>query len=1191
MNWRPACPPIPERGDPGPKPLVRKPALAYIPKPSQYDPETVDYFADLNANADYQAQHMRHEANPRPDNLASIAMAPVALVELPQDTYSWNRDNSAWFANLSGSLEQILIEASYAIEQAESEGRPDVAQYIRDQCSYLYGASPNKLPPEPAARKAMANAAAYERIMKYFPGAAGPVYGAAGPAAPIPGAPPPVHVPGMPAPPVPGPAGGMPPPAAPPRPPRGPPPPPPPRPGGGAPPIPPAPPGPGGGPPPPPPAVAGFLPPAPVVPPRPTQVVARPPPPPPHAPRPLPPSSLPLPPPLPVSHPDAVSEPTTPVLPPLLIPGALSDAIGSARDRLRPAVERPMTPKRIESKTGIPALMDEIKKGISLRPTTPTPSRKSHESSNALEESIKKLQSKRNFEHKYDALDEDEDDSDVKSDEWGNPRPPQPLLETANVPVPMESSSSGPAAPIAPPNTDSVLHIMDGFSAILPGDYHPTYFPPYPMITPGAPVPRPGTPMSARSASSGKKSSHKGHLGMEGVEIEDITANEGRPAAQQYYNTQHPGPQWIFQQQESSSSAAPQTEEVDMPQAAPLQDVSFIESKNPYASQNRALQGERAEPAAGGTLITDGSVITDDEAMLADFNSQAIFRPTEPPVAGPAGRPQYPVNPFEHRVVPGTSYSSSDRYVGGKRKLVPPDPTKETLYKGDPKHYHFSGDNLGSQASYHDGAMKPIELSKVAEDIIKNKGFAPSSEGRRHHRPLDVHERDADEERRPKHRKSRHAPVVEEEGKSAAAKSGPKAPESFPETLPGAQAAPPKERNYDDHQLRYSPAAATREVESVKSGIQWLVAKFLTEPAGASAAQWTFQLQRDINYNTSHKILLSDKGSARLAFFAMLERNGIPLRVINDSRGVDGNVTFGQLRALAGLPAAAESSSSSSSSGRGIGWTRNNSTNPVRGRGIPYTFGAPDHFRTAPRIRPRPSVNDFIPSRRRMDMDGGYVSKQLRFRPRPAVDDSGDTSLPPTMDVAAASQSGSGARKRKARPSRAQPKVAQVRFKRPYRSGNTWVPFGKFEIKLNDLLELNICKVRYGISHVNVSDFPALPVGEHLRNVLLQVVSNPVVFPTNLLGYLNEREKDYLEHLLHRSGMYGADLPRVMGRGFVPYHKKIQTRLDVLLGEMEAGNNNPELKTEALGIVRHLYNRRKITKERYFDALDVLKAK
>lgn len=163
--------------------------------------------------------------------------------------------------------------------------------------------------------------------------------------------------------------------------------------------------------------------------------------------------------------------------------------------------------------------------------------------------------------------------------------------------------------------------------------------------------------------------------------------------------------------------------------------------------------------------------------------------------------------------------------------------------------------------------------------------------------------------------------------------------------------------------------------------------------------------------------------------------------------------------------------------------------------------------------------------------------------------------------------------------SRSAPKKRRTRLVRA-----VYVPFGCLELRLDRLQLWGILVLRYRESHRYCSRWPAVNVSEVLQGLVLGLLDADAklkAIPQDKLQALDETEREYLERLLHFSGLFGGGLHERLG--YVPklYHRDDKRRFEVLAGEIEAGNNNSDVKREAGRLGRNLYHKGAITKGKY----------
>lgn len=121
---------------------------------------------------------------------------------------------------------------------------------------------------------------------------------------------------------------------------------------------------------------------------------------------------------------------------------------------------------------------------------------------------------------------------------------------------------------------------------------------------------------------------------------------------------------------------------------------------------------------------------------------------------------------------------------------------------------------------------------------------------------------------------------------------------------------------------------------------------------------------------------------------------------------------------------------------------------------------------------------------------------------------------------------------------------------------------GGFHLDERKLLGKNIVSLRYPTGK-KIYDFPNVEVGDNLREALLRVSRGLKPDHKKLTG----GEVDYLSRLMKRSA-HSKKRDRISAVGRIP--QLAGTELQILLGEVKAGNNSPLIATKLKLVLRRL---------------------
>jgi hypothetical protein len=119
-------------------------------------------------------------------------------------------------------------------------------------------------------------------------------------------------------------------------------------------------------------------------------------------------------------------------------------------------------------------------------------------------------------------------------------------------------------------------------------------------------------------------------------------------------------------------------------------------------------------------------------------------------------------------------------------------------------------------------------------------------------------------------------------------------------------------------------------------------------------------------------------------------------------------------------------------------------------------------------------------------------------------------------------------------------------------------------------LAQNILSLSY-LNKAKLKDFPNLKITDNYKNALVNIMKG--IKP--VLRNLTEGETKHLQKLVKTSGI----MNEVKKGGCADMKADLLTRFDLVVGEIGAGNDNPELKVELSGMLTRLLKQKLITKE------------
>jgi hypothetical protein len=149
---------------------------------------------------------------------------------------------------------------------------------------------------------------------------------------------------------------------------------------------------------------------------------------------------------------------------------------------------------------------------------------------------------------------------------------------------------------------------------------------------------------------------------------------------------------------------------------------------------------------------------------------------------------------------------------------------------------------------------------------------------------------------------------------------------------------------------------------------------------------------------------------------------------------------------------------------------------------------------------------------------------------------------------------------------------------------------------MRKLLEDPIPKlsVRYAKNKHSVPDITDSTVSDTFVRTLLQLLKAHDLSGGSIKGEIVEHvslenlpshEAEKLLHLLHRSKVLSDGKEMVRKKQLTHKYNSATKRLELILGTINAGGDNPKIKQEGLKLARHLRNVKRITTAEYKDII------
>ena len=151
-----------------------------------------------------------------------------------------------------------------------------------------------------------------------------------------------------------------------------------------------------------------------------------------------------------------------------------------------------------------------------------------------------------------------------------------------------------------------------------------------------------------------------------------------------------------------------------------------------------------------------------------------------------------------------------------------------------------------------------------------------------------------------------------------------------------------------------------------------------------------------------------------------------------------------------------------------------------------------------------------------------------------------------------------------------------------------WIPFGKFDLKLNELLDKSAVVFRYSNTGLRVRDIPRFKVSDPVRSALLSLCREPHMAVGQFVARMNLSDKAVIERSLLRAHFDNPRIANLLGYNPREFTTEKKKRLLTITGEMDAHNNSDMMRTEAEDIATYLYLKKVIREPHYVHLLKIL---
>ena len=152
----------------------------------------------------------------------------------------------------------------------------------------------------------------------------------------------------------------------------------------------------------------------------------------------------------------------------------------------------------------------------------------------------------------------------------------------------------------------------------------------------------------------------------------------------------------------------------------------------------------------------------------------------------------------------------------------------------------------------------------------------------------------------------------------------------------------------------------------------------------------------------------------------------------------------------------------------------------------------------------------------------------------------------------------------------------------------TLMHFGRFLIR-SDLLRLGRrIHLKNPGSGLVPKGFPIVHCSEPLQLILLSLLDNPNKSIREELDTLQPEEIEYLGRLIQASGIFGGQIAKRFGRSLPSATRGPLRRMELLVGEIQAGNDNDDIQREAQSLLLRLQAGGQISRAQFRQWSDIV---
>lgn len=157
-------------------------------------------------------------------------------------------------------------------------------------------------------------------------------------------------------------------------------------------------------------------------------------------------------------------------------------------------------------------------------------------------------------------------------------------------------------------------------------------------------------------------------------------------------------------------------------------------------------------------------------------------------------------------------------------------------------------------------------------------------------------------------------------------------------------------------------------------------------------------------------------------------------------------------------------------------------------------------------------------------------------------------------------------------------------FETQLKSTNNYIEFGKFAINVKLLYE-NVLLVKYKKSYAPVPQIKRTKVSDDFVDVIRYLLDSEKI-DYERLKIMSDNENNLFKNLIMKSGLY--DTLKYNYSETRANIKDIIEQYEILKGQIEADNDNPEIIDKSKKVLKQLKNYGKISEKDYYEIVEEL---